>query len=504
MAKLVNLAGYLLVFFATFLKVSGAAAASKPNIIFILTDDQDVQLQGMTPMTKTLDLLGKNGMTFQNMFTVSPLCCPSRSSILTGNYVHNHEAYNNSISGNCSSTTWQQGPEQNTFATQLKSQGYKTFFAGKYLNQYGDPKVGGPEHIPPGWDEWNGLIYNSVYYNYNLSVNGKLEVHKKDYHKDYLTDLIHNRSIDYLNCVSKKESPFFMMLSTPACHRPFDSAPQYMKNFTTKKAPRDKAFNTQAKNKHWLIQQAPHPMSDESLAYVDDAFQKRWRTLLSVDDMVEDIVNTLDKLKLLDSTYIFFASDNGFHLGQFSLPNDKRQMYDFDIRVPLVVRGPGIKANSKSTQPVMTIDLMPTFVHLASGTAPSNVDGQSLVPLLTPKQFTSVTWRKDMLIEHQGEYLVHGTENCTHTEYLNECWPFCICEDSYNNTYSCLRTISGKDNYVLCQFSDAANFQEFYNMTADPYQLTNDVSSLDPAYLDDLSNRLIALSVCKGSTCHKT
>ncbi|PIK38994.1 putative N-acetylglucosamine-6-sulfatase-like, partial [Apostichopus japonicus] len=430
---------------------------TKPNIVFILTDDQDVELGGMIPMVKTLKLLGNGGMTFQNMFTVSPLCCPSRSSILTGNYVHNHEAVNNSISGNCSSTTWQKGPEKNTLATQLQAQGYYTFFAGKYLNQYGDPSVGGAGHIPPGWDDWNGLIYNSVYYNYNISVNGVVETHHDDYYKDYLTDLIHNKSIDFLKVNRGNDEPFFMMLSTPACHRPFDSAPQYVKNFTTKKAPRDKAFNTKAKNKHWLIQQAPHPMSNDSMDYVDDAFRKRWRTLLSVDDMVSDLITTLENLTLLNSTFIFFASDNGFHLGQFSLPNDKRQMYEFDIRVPLLVRGPGVKAGSKSLDPVLTIDLMPTFVHLASGSEPTDVDGTSFVPLLLPKKKKkkNAAWRKDMLIEHQGEYLAKGFEDCSHTEFLNECWPNCVCEDAYNNTYSCLRSLSPTDNYILCQFSDA-------------------------------------------------
>lgn len=120
----------------------------------------------------------------------SPLCCPSRSSILTGQYVHNHHAKNNSLSGGCSSSSWQQGPEKRSISTYMKSMGYKTFFGGKYLNRYGNPQVGGPQHVPPGWDEWYGLVGNSRYYNYTLSVNGQPEKHGDFYGPDYLTDLL--------------------------------------------------------------------------------------------------------------------------------------------------------------------------------------------------------------------------------------------------------------------------------------------------------------------------
>ncbi|XP_030827906.1 N-acetylglucosamine-6-sulfatase isoform X4 [Strongylocentrotus purpuratus] len=485
------------------IRMSAQAQHSKPNIVFILTDDQDVTMDAISPMTNTLNMLGKQGMTFTNMFTSSPLCCPSRSSILTGNYIHNHGAMNNSIQGNCSSVAWQQGPEKKTFATYLNKAGYRTFFAGKYLNQYGQKEVGGLAHIPPGWDDWIALKLNSVYYNYSLSVNGKEEVHGDDYHKDYLTDLINNRSMEFLQKQSVS-SPFFMMMSTPACHSPFDSAPQYMSHFTDKKAPRGPSFNVHSADKHWLIRRAANPMSNASITYLDDSFRKRWRTLLSVDDMVKNLVTLLTTKKMIDNTYIIFSSDNGFHLGQFSLPNDKRQLYEFDIRVPLIIRGPGISPGTTSKQIAVNIDIMPTIVEMATGSAPSEVDGISLMPLLIARN-ESMAWRETVLIEHRGEGNTTNNPGCKDTVNLCSCFPSCVCEDARNNTYECIRTLSATSrvNHIYCNFADGENFQEFYNVTADPHQLTNTIHKLDPKFITSQNEKLIVLSMCKGPSCRQ-
>ncbi|XP_039224890.1 N-acetylglucosamine-6-sulfatase-like isoform X2 [Crotalus tigris] len=271
---------------------AGAAGLSgdrKPNVVLILTDDQDVYLGGMTPLKKTNALIAEMGVTFSNAYVPSALCCPSRASILTGKYPHNHHVVNNTLEGNCSSKSWQKIQEPYTFPVLLKSEcGYQTFFAGKYLNEYGAEDAGGLGHVPPGWSFWYALEKNSKYYNYTLSVNGKARKHGANYSMDYLTDVL---------------------------------------------------------DKHWLIRQAKTPMTNSSVQFLDDAFRKRWRTLLSVDDLIEKLVKKLQFQRELDNTYIFYTSDNGFHTGQFSLPIDKRQLYEFDIKVPLLVRGPGIKPN---------------------------------------------------------------------------------------------------------------------------------------------------------------
>ncbi|KAG7232645.1 hypothetical protein INR49_008267 [Caranx melampygus] len=139
----------------------GASAGPnrRPNIVLILTDDLDVAIGGLTPLNKTKKLIGDAGITFTNAFVASPLCCPSRASILTGKYPHNHHVINNTLEGNCSSRAWQKSEEARTFPALLKAAaGYQTFFAGKYLNQYGHSEAGGVEHVPPGWSYWIGLV----------------------------------------------------------------------------------------------------------------------------------------------------------------------------------------------------------------------------------------------------------------------------------------------------------------------------------------------------------
>ncbi|XP_059508443.1 N-acetylglucosamine-6-sulfatase isoform X3 [Stegostoma tigrinum] len=432
----------VLFFFAAVEQVS----SKKPNIILILTDDQDVLLGGMTPLKKTRKLIGDLGITFKNAYVASPLCCPSRASILTGKYPHNHRVFNNSLEGNCSSKAWQKTQEPSTFSAILQHHcRYQTFFAGKYLNEYGSEAAGSVEHVPPGWDYWYALVKNSKYYNYTLSVNGKQQYHGQNYSHDYLTDLL---------------------------------------------------------DKHWLIRQAKTPMTNSSMNFLDNAFRKRWQTLLSVDDLVEKVVKKLDAIKELENTYIFFTSDNGYHTGQFSLPIDKRQLYEFDIKVPLLVRGPGIKSAGSNQMLVANIDLAPTFLDIAGyDTNKTRMDGMSLLPLLNGKA-KNVTWRTDLLIEYQGEGRNKSDPTCPSLgPGVTNCFPDCVCEDAYNNTYACVRTIANSADLQYCEFDDSEVFVEVYNLTSDPHQITNIAKSIDQEVLEKMNHRLMMLQSCSGSTC---
>ncbi|XP_040026104.2 glucosamine (N-acetyl)-6-sulfatase (Sanfilippo disease IIID), b [Gasterosteus aculeatus] len=476
-------------------------AALPSNVILILADDQDVQLGGMTPMKKTKALIGDAGAVFVNAFTVTPLCCPSRSSVLTGQYPHNHQVRNNSLAGSCSSARWQKGPEASAFPVHLSKQKYQTFFAGKYLNQYGRKEAGDVGHVPPGWDQWHALVGNSRYFNYTLSVNGVEEKHGDRYESDYLTDLIANRSLRFLEDRSPQR-PFFLLLCPPAPHSPWTPAPKYQKQFADVKAPRGGSFDKPGKDKHWLLRQPENPMALSSLAFLDSAYRKRWQTLLSLDDLVESLVNKLESIKELNNTYIFYTSDNGYHTGQFSLPIDKRQLYEFDIRVPLMVRGPGIKPQQTLQAPVLNIDLAPTILDI-SGTDLSSVDvdGQSFLSQMAPSLRNGTT-RPFFLVEYNGEGHPTTDPACpTLGPGLSQCFPDCVCEDAFNNTYACVRTLDPQNDLQYCEFADSESFVEVYNLTSDPHQLENIVKQVDPAVLQSMNQRLIKLQSCQGDSC---
>ena len=288
----------------------GERRDSKPNVVFILTDDQDVMLGGLTPMKNAKQMIRDQGVFFSNAFVHTPICCPSRSSYLTGNYIHNHGAINNTLEGNCASESWISGPEKRTYATFAKRAGYQTAYIGKYLNQYGFSKPGasGVKHIPEGWDRWLGLVGNSLYYNYNVSNQGVNEVHGDDYAKDYFTDLIANTSIEFIHTTAKEHpgAPFLLVAATPAPHYPFTPAPQYSHTYDGHNAPRTPNWNFHDPNRHWLVRSQPQ-MTEGVTNESDATFRDRWGTILSVDDLVGGVFKALQETGVEENTYVVFA-----------------------------------------------------------------------------------------------------------------------------------------------------------------------------------------------------
>ncbi|XP_062560664.1 N-acetylglucosamine-6-sulfatase-like [Armigeres subalbatus] len=467
-----------------------------PNIVLILTDDQDIVLKGMNPMTKTQQLVANRGATFLNAFTSSPICCPSRSSLLTGQYAHNVKTFNNSENGGCYGSYWRETVEPTAFPVLLQKAGYQTFYAGKYLNEYYS------EVVPPGWDDWHGLHGNSRYYNYTLNENGQ----KVSFTDEYLTDVLSNRIVNFISNI-KPGTPFFAMVAPPAPHEPFTAAERHQNMFLNETAPRTMNYNLPCGplEKHWLITMPPLPLPADIVANIDIIYRKRWQSLLAVDEMVESIMSILEKRKVLSNTYIIYTSDNGYHMGQFGQAYDKRQPYETDIRVPLLMAGPKITPKTLVASPVALIDIAPTVLELAGLDVPDLLDGASVLSTLEDAMEIE---ERQLLIEYWGE----GTPETYNPDCpwqkkdkLSLCTVDigCHCQDSWNNTFNCVRHLANDLDIIYCQFKDNEHFTEAYDLANDMYQIENVAYDLLPSIRAKYDLALTNLTQCAGATCRR-
>jgi N-acetylglucosamine-6-sulfatase len=442
-------------------------APAQPNIVFILADD--MRADEFEHMPQTQQLLAEQGLTFENTFVTTSLCCPSRASILRGQYAHNHQVLTNARPEGGFDKFYSMGHEDSTLATWLKSSGYETVLIGKYLNGY--PRGSDETHVPPGWDEWYARLLGDDYYDYQLNENGTVVSYGED-EDDYYTDVLARKAQDYVQRAADSPNPFFMYLTPATPHGPFVPAQRHEDTYADAEAPRPPSFDEpDVSDKPEWVRSLPRFGSVDT-AEIDEAYRERLQMLLSLDEMVAGILEELETTGKLDNTYIFFTSDNGYHLGEHRIKLGKRTDYEETVRVPLAVRGPGVPAGQDVEQIALNIDLAPTIAELAGASTPSFVDGRSLVPFLS--EDSPSTWRTAFLLEH---------------------WNGGNGEPRQAPTYAAIRT----ETYKYVEHDNGE--KELYDLSSDPYELESLHETADPALIEDLKSRLEALKTCSGETC---
>jgi N-acetylglucosamine-6-sulfatase len=449
----------------------------RPNIILILADDLDILSIDRMPVLRA-ELMGR-GLTFANGFATTPLCCPSRASIMTGQYAHNHGILINrnpntfGVEPNCFERFRDRGQERQTFATWMQNAGYTTGFVGKYLNRYpGDMPGTDPTYIPPGWDDWFAQVSDNLYYRYTTNDNGTLRVYENR-PADYLTDVLRERATRFIRDAANPDKPFVLWITPAAPHTPSTPAPRHVDLFADAIAPRLPNFNEDdMSDKPRWFQLIPQ-LNDDEVFRLDGMQRQRLRTMASVDELLGDVLQTLQQTGTLDRTFVFFASDNGLLLGGHRLYLGKDAMYEKSIRIPLIVRGPGVPAGRTSEHFALNIDLAPTLVEMARAQTPADfMDGRSLYPLLGDNPLPASSWRSDFLIEHWTD--------------TNEGLP----------TWNGIRA----QNRVYVEY-ERTNEREYYDLGQDPHQLQNQAASASAATLEPLQSRLRALRSCRGAAC---
>jgi N-acetylglucosamine-6-sulfatase len=410
-----------------------AGATPPPNVIVILTDDQPVDL--VRSMPNVWRRVGGKGVRFTRAFVSNPLCCPSRTSILTGTYSHTNRVYSNDGDHGGMRQFVDEGNEALSMAVPLQEAGYRTGFVGKFLNGFASTVA--PDYRPPGWERFVA-IYENVggYYNYDLAVDGELRQFGSE-RGDYSTDVLTRQALRFVR--RDVQRPFFLFLSYFAPHTRAIPAPRHVGDLSGMEPYRSPAINeANVSDKPDYIRAQPR----RSLGQLDQQNRLRAEALLSVDEGVGKLLDLLQRQGQLQDTVIVFLSDNGVGGGEHRWTY-KLVPYERSIQTPLVIRYDRITSDLRRPQDrhlVLNVDLAPTIYDLTGTSAPGRIDGQSLVPLLRGR---AADWRSSFLIES--------------LQFLRKGVP----------TYCGIRTKRWK--YV--KYDDG--FLELYDLRNDPHELDN-------------------------------
>jgi N-acetylglucosamine-6-sulfatase len=471
--------------------VAVAAQPQRPNIVFILADDLSWDL--IDPrVTPHIVALQKRGVTFSNYFVADSLCCPSRATIFTGLFPHDTRVLTNLGPHGGYRKFQSEHLDRKTFARAVRGRGYLTSMLGKYLNGYGEPAMtSATAPIPPGWTDWH-VSNNSGYieFNYLLNDNGRVSSYGTA-PTDYGVDVLNADAQSFIQRAGRR--PFLLEVATFAPHAPYTPAPRNANDFPGLKAPRDPSFDrNNSLPPRWLGFRKP--LRPRQIRLIDASYRRRAQAMEAVDKLVGDVEAKLAERHLSRNTYIVFSSDNGYHLGQHRLTRGKQTAFDTDIRVPLIVAGPGVPRGRVVRQVAQNVDLYPTFAQLAGGRIRHPVDGHSLVPLLHPSK-KRPRWRTLALVEHHG---------------LNRDPSDPDFEDGRRGgnptTYKAVRIVNRRLpgfrrplNAVYVEYRDVLQEIEYYDIRRDPFERHNVAHRLTRRQLRELHRVLARLVHCHSA-----
>jgi arylsulfatase A-like enzyme len=449
--------------------VAAPAGARRPNVVVIETDDQTANTLWAMPTVRRLFV--REGVSFDNSFVSFPLCCPSRATFLTGQYAHNDGVMNNQLPNG----GYEKLRGDETLPVWLQRAGYRTMLVGKYLNGYG---VRDPTEVPPGWTDWRGLVDPTTYHYYGFTINDdgrpRRFLRKRS---NYQTNVLTRKAVNLIDDASSGDSPFFMWTTYLAPHYSFGSphkpiptptpAPQDRGDFSGRPLPFRPSFDEADVSDKPVTVRQYRPLTESQRAAIRVNYHRELESLQAVDRGVGRIVEALRRNDELGHTLLVFTSDNGYLHGEHRVPFGKMLPYEPSIRVPLVIRGPGLPHDVRVGTLASNQDLAPTILDAAGADAGLTEDGVSLMPLLRGGDIPD----RDLLIE--GFY------------------PF-----GERVKYAAVRT----SRWLYAEYTNGE--RELYDLVTDPDELTNHAS--DPYYeevVHDLASRLEALRSCSGEGC---
>lgn len=448
--------------------VTSAAVPNRPNIVFILTDDQTLSMMSALPKTK--NLIVNAGTTFDYAENPLPLCCPARATLLTGQYPHNHGVMaNQGADGGFDALD-----NTNTYAKWLHNAGYKTVQVGKYLNGYNKHKT-----EPLGWDDWWALSKNPfLMWDYTINHNGT-EITYGSSASEYKTDVLTKLAVDYIHLQAGSSQPFYLSLWYNAPHveqgtdfsgkrynDPPRPAPRDAGLYSDQPLPADPSINEAdvSDKPRWI--QSQRLLGASGLDRLRKRYDARLAALAAVDDGVEAVYNALSDAGKFGNTILVFTSDNGTMHGEHRITFGKQTVYEPAVHAPLYAWGAGWPAGAHVSTPVSFIDVAPTFVQVAGATAGLQMDGTSLYSIMG-----------GALGGDRAIYILSGTDT-----------------DKRFRAVHTKRWV-----YVLNDTGE----EELYDLKTDPFELNsrhNDPTLASiKATLVGLMNQL---NGCKGSACN--